>query len=386
MQPRHETSALDAFRSSERVRLFHGTTSENANRLLSKGKVGRAPLGANQGRPDLLYVTTNPENATWFAQQAGGGVVLEVDVPRCQLRTDPEDGVHPTVLAELVAAERTGIPASLAVFDDLPALRFRRLGVGQSVDPMQTFLAKRFGDSIAPDGSSQAENFSRWFGPSKCRDESGVPAVLYHGTITWARGDGRSLGDIEAFDRLASVRRVRRPPSIDTVGSWFSSSPGEQGAGMYAYDGVIYPVYLAIQNPWETTFASMLKRARDLAGLQKDESINEAAVNALRSWLKDAGRDGIRITHDAASESTEFQGQTAWIALEPSQIKSSLGNAGSYDPADPGLSDPIARAASAALMASKDGIDPRRDAIIARGLAARSVAIGAQIELPGMAL
>lgn len=64
--------------------------------------------------------------------------------------------------------------------------------------------------------------------------------------------------------------------------------------------------------------------------------LGEAEVNAYRKWLRDMGKDGIKIVHDeyAANGSTEFKEQTAWVALEPSQIKSAIGNNGEFDPAN----------------------------------------------------
>lgn len=104
--------------------------------------------------------------------------------------------------------------------------------------------------------------FNAWFHGSRAIDGLGRPLVLFHGTYPWQK-DGKSLGDVHQFDRMASVNIVGRRPSIDTVGSWFSTNPGKDGAGMYG--SAIYPVYLDIKNPHETTFSLMLRRARLLA-------------------------------------------------------------------------------------------------------------------------
>ncbi len=42
----------------------------------------------------------------------------------------------------------------------------------------------KWGDATAPDGSSVAENFAKWFGWSKVVDKEGNPMVVYHGTNT----------------------------------------------------------------------------------------------------------------------------------------------------------------------------------------------------------
>lgn len=347
----YEDRAREEFAAGRSVTLYHGTHCGNAERLLARGKIGLATVGANQGQPHLLYVTTHPENAQWFAEQAGGSDILEITVPAAQLRVDMEDGVHETVGAELEAAARFGIPASLALSGALPSEHFRRWGTPLAVErtPLQQFLDKRFGEATAPDDSMQKDNFMAWFGLSQCTDDDGLPKVMYHGTSVWDLGE-RKLGDIDAFDRLASVTQVRRKPSLDTVGSWFSSNPSEKGAAMYSgSNGAIYPVFLQILDPWSTTFEGMTRRARALGGQQDGEMVNQVSVDALRYWLKETGRDGIRIHHNPGSDSTEFEHQTGWIALEPHQAKSALGNCGAFNPSDPSMSDALARAAGLEL-------------------------------------
>lgn len=196
------------------------------------------------------------------------------------------------------------------------------------------------------------DEFRRWFGQSQVVDAHGRPAVVYHGTTPWTRADGSQLGDIEQFDRLASVNIVKRRPSVDTLGSWFSSEPGATGAGMYAgTTGAIYPVYLSITKPWQVTFAGMVRIGHRLAGtdpetVTKAPGVYETAafrfgqpqVDALRTWLATMGYDGIQIRHDERNgQRCEFAGQQAWVALEPTQIKSAIANMGAYDPLDPRL-------------------------------------------------
>lgn len=172
--------------------------------------------------------------------------------------------------------------------------------------------------------------FAEWFGDSKVTKEDGNPQVVYHGTIVRPDTDkAKGMGDIQAFDRLFTTQF--RSHSVDTMGSWFSTNPGELGAQMYsglAQGAVIYPVFLSIQNPHETTFELMERRARLLANGKDDgRRLGKAEVDAYRYWLKEIGKDGIKIVHDGynARGSTEFKHQDAWIALEPHQIQFALG-------------------------------------------------------------
>ncbi len=180
------------------------------------------------------------------------------------------------------------------------------------------------------------EAFKKWHEGSKVVDEQGRPLQVYHGSIRHADTDTvKGMGDIHEFDRLFSTKFRR--PSVDTMGSWFSTNPGERGAEMYSGSGagsVIYPVYLSIKNPHETTFRMMERRARLLANGEDDgRKLGEPEVNAYRQWLSDMGKDGVKIVHDEGREdkSTEFKHQDAWIALEPGQIKSAVGNDGTWD-------------------------------------------------------
>jgi hypothetical protein len=170
---------------------------------------------------------------------------------------------------------------------------------------------------------------------AKFLEPSAVKGRLYHGTHPWEK-DGKQLGDVKEFNRNASVDIVGRRPSIDTVGTWMSTNPGEGGAEMYG--SAIYPLHAQIKNPYSTTFDQMLKRARLLENGKDDgRRVGEEEVTALREWLKSTGYDGIQIKHNPQSMSSEFKDQDAWIALEPAQIKSAIGNRGTYDIEDPDI-------------------------------------------------
>jgi hypothetical protein len=179
--------------------------------------------------------------------------------------------------------------------------------------------------------------FKNWFGDSKVVGADGKPLVVYHGTIVRGTKSGEQMGDIKVFDRMFSAKF--RAPSIDTVGSWFSTNPGEGGAQMYsgtAEGSAIYPVYLSIKNPQVTTFQLLQRRARLLQNGKDDgRRLGQAEVDAYRKWLKEMGKDGIKIEGSGNDNSTEFDNQVAWIVLEPTQVKSATGNNGDFNPGNP---------------------------------------------------
>jgi hypothetical protein len=157
----------------------------------------------------------------------------------------------------------------------------------------------------------------------------------------------RDIGDFSIFDRNASVNRIGRNPSMDTVGSWFSDRADEQGAGGYAgyygregqkpsegVSGAIMPVYLKYTNPWKpSSFDEFLDRGNEL-DWNYDATMPRGRFDTepLREWLKESGYDAIQFPRGLDGGE-----QVATVVLEPTQIKSAIGNRGTYDPNDPDI-------------------------------------------------
>jgi GNAT superfamily N-acetyltransferase len=180
-----------------------------------------------------------------------------------------------------------------------------------------------------PHPQTETPAFKRWFGASKVVDAQGAPRVMYHGTYE----------DFDVFDRLF-MRSSRGRESLDQVGSWFSTEPGKSGAGMYISDteegAKIVPVYLSIQHPWTVTFRGMWRAAQRMSGQDENARPNAASVQALDDWMDAVGIDGIHIRPDPRN-GAEFAGQDVWVARRPTQIKSAIGNRGTFDPEDPSI-------------------------------------------------
>ena len=172
--------------------------------------------------------------------------------------------------------------------------------------------------------------FRAWFGDSKVVDENGQPLVVYHGTGA----------DITAFDEGAVGANFG-----DEAGFYFTNntrhSEGGNGkvyedmtsAGAYAKNAEgapnIMPVYVALQNP------KIIEGRSDGGGvLSLIETPTYSAGQALLDAL-DEGFDGIIVRDTAAT----FNGQpeTVVIASRPEQIKSAIGNRGTYGPNDPNI-------------------------------------------------
>ena len=144
---------------------------------------------------------------------------------------------------------------------------------------------------IAP--AERSKNFKNWFGDSKVVDEKGNPLVVYHGTGA----------DFDEFKKkFAKQGRIGK-------GFYFATDPTQ--SSNYAFNSrqkggspTVMPVYLKASNILNTP-----------------------------SYDKSKPIDGIK-----------YGGM--YLVYEPTQIKSAIGNIGTFDPKDPN----ILRGAIAALV------------------------------------
>ncbi len=192
-------------------------------------------------------------------------------------------------------------------------------------------------------------NFRRWFGISRVVDASGQPLVVYHGTQY----------DVTAFDPGMMGDTV----SSDDVGFFFTNDPVEANAyASWDWDREapipnVMPVYLSLQNPLIVDISNRHHKGA-APGLWYDEHGQRMAAYALAS-----GYDGLVISDfgcgSSAPRSTWSGKQTLYVAFEPTQIKSAIGNSGAFDPTNPDLCDrakapaPVRRPVRPALEAEE---------------------------------
>lgn len=280
------------------------------------GQAESTPLGAN-----VMPLYARLENPYyWPADRVASTSAAESQAITDELRALGHDGV---IVANPYADPEVAAFYEVIAFD--AAQVKSAIGNNGSYDPANRDIRFKLSDQSGAESVEQpvedpAEEFDRWYEGSHVSGPDGAPEKVFHGTSFWERADGTSLGDIHEFDRLAVVKNLGRKVGIDTVGSWFSSEPGQTGAGMYA-GNVMYPVYLSIKNPWRVTFEGMIRTGNRLLGRDRNAKADVDTANAVREWMKDVGVDGIQLLHDPVSRSTEFEHQTAWVALEPEQIR-----------------------------------------------------------------
>ncbi len=186
--------------------------------------------------------------------------------------------------------------------------------------------------------------FKRWFGDSKVVDAGGKPKVMYHGTQ-------RDVSSFSPFSHFGTLEAAN--DRVDTL-DFFYSGIGRPDRG----EGTnIIPVYLKVENPlrlpdlagidndtfepfkgrrrkdqyplgWEgeEAISTMLLKHRiiDIDEFEEHRSNHEAL-----QLLSKKGYDGIVYTNIV-----EDPGRDSWIVFHPTQIKSALGNKGTFDPKD----------------------------------------------------
>ena len=150
--------------------------------------------------------------------------------------------------------------------------------------------------------------FKKWFGNSKVVDEDGKPMVVYHGT----------RADFTAFkDKTRNgIPRYH----------YFASDPASTTGYTWGHDpkipdkGRVIPAYVSLQNPYIDTSGR--------GGLMPERP--PALIERFLDAPENAKYDGYIMRGNAR------YGQVV-VARKPTQVKSSIGNRGTYDAQDPDI-------------------------------------------------
>jgi hypothetical protein len=176
------------------------------------------------------------------------------------------------------------------------------------------------------EASRMAPALKKWFGDSKVVDENGGPMVVYHGTAS----------DFDTFAADAPSKHIPLPGFFFTPdpekASWFASSAGRDGLWRDADGNIegaaganVMPVYLSIKNPVDV----------DLSAPMRWNDTPRSVIADVEKILQEAKRQG----HDGAILRgwADGSGKVQYVAFKPEQIKSAIGNRGTYDPDDPSI-------------------------------------------------
>jgi len=176
------------------------------------------------------------------------------------------------------------------------------------------------------------KNFWRWFGDSKVVDSKGRPLVVYHRTSASFDAFNTERGDLGSHFGTAEQARNLRGGVHEKDTLMDSTAPVKT-----------IPVYLRINEPIklldrgsfhaDSVAPQLLKagfidkeKSKRLYSIGDKGTVNErrTANNEIKSILADRGYDGVVYKNKQEGVGNSF------IAFDPGQIKSAIGNAGEY--------------------------------------------------------
>jgi len=210
--------------------------------------------------------------------------------------------------------------------------------------------------TLSQSGSPQVDTpaFKEWFGDSKVVDrvntETGLPVTssrepfklvptrMFHTTRNadfTAFEAGRPTANSTTFGDVTTTRAA----------IFFTESVEDSNAYAEAEGSATIPVYLKAENPLDLTGGVSETAAEKLVAAGLSERF---VYNRMGSWDMFDGEDGAAVVAAAKAagyDAIVFNDQNpvtgdsfeAWAVFEPTQIKSAIGNAGTFDPNNPSI-------------------------------------------------
>jgi hypothetical protein len=186
------------------------------------------------------------------------------------------------------------------------------------------------------------EKFWTWFGQSAAEDNKGRPLLLYHSTnsdVTQFEVNGETTNNYGFLGDVATRRAgIFMTPSREFSQEYLRASPGQN----------VMPVYASLQNPLDLRqgLSSVDEAELEAAGLSTRYVINvqhywelfdsaDDGTNDFVAGLQAAGYDGA-IFNESSSD-REGKGGVTYVAFKAEQVKSALGNKGTFSPTNPSI-------------------------------------------------
>jgi hypothetical protein len=178
------------------------------------------------------------------------------------------------------------------------------------------------------------KNFWNWFGASKVADAEGKPVVMYHGTDA----------DFDTFDPNA-IRTEGRRTAVDS-GISLSFDPAFASKYASKENGKVVPVYVNAEHIWtnneqgiEDAKIAYEDRYNEPTPDYILEKVKEGHWSGLEGFLKQlrdyGGYDGIAINE---------AGKQNLIVFDSAQVKSAVGNKGTFNPEESSIVKSTAKA------------------------------------------
>lgn len=178
-------------------------------------------------------------------------------------------------------------------------------------------IQRLFAGRVAPDGTLVADNFARWFDQSKVLTETGSPLRLFHAT----HHDFSEFQVSPAGYYGGGIYLLDDPKEC---GEFF----GDEG------DDTIVPVFVRLLKPFifdaprpiseesDRALARVIFSGQALRRVLGELERTSDMKDLFRAELVRLGFDGLIVN--------QYRGPTEYIAFQPQQLKSALGNSGLF--------------------------------------------------------
>ena len=274
-------------------------------------------------------------------------------------------GVRPTKTEAPVQAKATSVADALAGRKDLPmgkmtGAEWKKLVPEAKVEDGESYYKDQLRFSLAR-AQTETPAFKKWFGDwqdpkafssrypkdktpvSQAVSEKGEPLVLYHAT----NGDfdtfepGRPTINSTTFGDVETERHaIFATEDVSFAEEYLRSGPGKN----------VMPIYLDVKSPMDMREGPEGEHIRDIVENSDGKIHNRDFYNlpvtetwalfdgdfgvAFVSAAKKAGYDGAIILENTGNRESS---KAVWVAFDPAQIKSAIGNNGDFDGSNPDI-------------------------------------------------
>jgi len=331
--------------------LYHATPSANLSSIMSRGLTAKNETRGRSNRSihAAVFTTTEPDE---MEDGAYGDTLICINthamknelapeqLPYVEQEPDVAEGSLRETLARRIGLEdyqtdcESGMSPYTVILNGSVAPKYlsvwgeEKMAAKTAATPRNTAAA-----------TTSTPEFKAWFKNSKVVDDNGNPLPMYHGR----HGDfsvfntPSHFGSPDAAEGRLGVNRDIPEFSEE----WFEEY-GEPSTEMLrelppSEGENIVPVYLSIQNPlrivdngqdFDLAVPSVAKDLLERKIITPSEAarLGIGKVKVLITLLKRKGYDGL-----VYSNTYEGFGEDSYVAFDPNQIKSAIGNSGKFD-------------------------------------------------------
>ena len=370
-----------------------------AEREVEKVKVEPKPVPTIQDEPKVEPKKTIAKKPLTEIKPQGKKTYWKVEFPTKEAKADTPKLLTDEEKASLTYSDGTRTGTLETMPNGAQRIRLRPAKVGNPMDGT-TAMSARWKPTSEPMESAKGSvktdtpEFKRFFGKSKVVNETGTPIVMAHGTTAETDFDTfkRNPSDIgihvgtkgQANDRLSFLNRgkegvpqrnipvyirAENPLRLPDVGwfDWHNLPDALEDAGLDArrlkgYDNYAYDVQRDYNeaNDIEDEDNYDFEKSDEYRDLQNNFAkearriIQDAGYDSVvyRNTGEVAGAENVRVDYkdreklgDAEfnrrkaleDQYTKDNAEDSYILFEPTQIKSAIGNKGTYDPNNPSI-------------------------------------------------